>query len=67
MNGISKQVQFDVIFNGYAYPGEKRICGFDVSGSINRTDFNIADDDKLHSGKAMHDEIINLKMSLRME
>ncbi len=68
MNGLEKETTFDVVFNGFAYPGEKSICGFDVTGKINRKDFNVAGgDDTIHSGRKVHDDIIHLRMSLRME
>ncbi|NND34604.1 MAG: YceI family protein [Saprospiraceae bacterium] len=67
INGINREIDFDVIFNGYAYPGEKSICGFDVSGKINRNDFNVGIGDKLHSGKKVHSDTIYLSMALRME
>lgn len=68
MNGIEKETTFDVTFNGFAYPGEKSICGFDVTGKINRKDFKVAGgDDTIHSGRKVHDDIIHLRMSLRME
>ena len=68
MNGLEKEISFDVVFNGYTYPGEKSICGFDVTGKINRKDFDVAGgDDKLYSGRKVHDDIIYLRMSLRME
>ena len=28
MNGITKEALFNVVFNGFAYPGEKSICVF---------------------------------------
>lgn len=67
MNGIEKEMVFEVRFNGFAYPGEKSICGFEVSGEINRHDFNIGGNDMLHSNKEVHADIIYLNMSLRME
>jgi len=67
VNGISIQTTFNVKSNGFAYPGEKSICGFDVTGQINRHDLKIAGNDKLHSGKKMHDDIIYLHFALRME
>jgi polyisoprenoid-binding protein YceI len=67
LNGIEKELSFDVRFNGFAYPREKSICGFTINGELNRHDFNIAGDDRLHSGKALHDDIIYLTLSLRME
>ena len=67
INGMAKEIQFDVHYNGHAYPGEKSICGFDVQGSFDRHDFNIAPDLKLHSGKQIHGDSIYLSMSLRME
>ena len=67
VNGISQQTTFNVKSNGFAYPGEKSICGFDVTGQINRHDFKIAGNAKLHSGKKMHDDIIYLHFALRME
>lgn len=67
MNGITKKVDFIAHFNGFAYPGEKSICGFYVRGEINRRDFGIMVEDKLHSGKLIHDENIILELSIRME
>ncbi|MDH3243683.1 MAG: YceI family protein [Saprospiraceae bacterium] len=67
MNGVDKLITFEVLFKGYAYPGEKSICGFKALGKINRHDFNIAGDDRLHSGKAVHGDTIEIRMDLRME
>ena len=67
MNGIEMKEEFEVKFNGFSYPGEKSICGFNVEGSINRHEYGITDDPKLHSGKKIHDDEIHLFMSLRME
>ena len=67
MNGIEKETTFEVKFNGFAYPGEQSICGFDVRGAINRNDFKVGGDDELHSGRKIHHDLIYLTMSLRME
>ena len=67
MNGIEKDLAFDVDFNGFAYPGEKSICGFTVEGKIDRHDFGIGGVELLHSGKQVHDDNIQLYMDLRME
>jgi polyisoprenoid-binding protein YceI len=67
MNGIEKKVDFDVLFNGYAYPGEQNICGFTVNGKINRHDFGITDESTLHSGRKLHNDTIYINMALRME
>jgi len=67
VNGVEKEMIFDVEFNGFAYPNEQSICGFDVKGKINRNDFNIGGDDFLHSGKMVHNDTINVHMALRME
>lgn len=67
INGIEKEMDFDVIFNGFAYPGEKPICGFEASGKINRNDFKIGGQDLLHSGRKVHGDTIELFMALRME
>lgn len=67
INGIKREINFDVLFNGYAYPGEKSICGFDVSGKIDRNDFHVGTNDKLHSGRKVHGDTIYLNMALRME
>ena len=67
MNGIEREMDFNVHFNGYAYPGEQDICGFNVSGKFNRHDFKVAGEAVLHSGKKLHSDTIYLYMSLRME
>lgn len=67
MNGITHEVPFDIIFNGFAYPGEQSICGWTVTGALDRHGFNVGSDEKLHSGRAMHADSIYLTMSLRME
>lgn len=67
MNGVEKSITFEVLFQGYAYPGEKSICGFHVRGKINRHDFSIAGDDRLHSGRAVHSDTIEIILDLRME
>ena len=67
INGISRPTIFDVAFNGYAYPGEQSICGFNIDGVIKRHEFEIGTDDELHSGRVIHDSLIFLSMSLRME
>lgn len=51
LNGESKQTIFYVQSNGFAHPGEKSICGFDVTGQIIRHGINNAREAKLHSGK----------------
>ena len=67
LNGIEQPMTFDVTFNGFAYPDEKPIHGFDVTGKINRHDFKIAGLNKLHSGRLIHDDSIELNLALRME
>jgi polyisoprenoid-binding protein YceI len=67
VNGVSKQTEFTVTSNGFAYPNEQSICGFDINGEINRHDFNIAGNSRLHSGRKIHDDIIYLNFALRME
>lgn len=67
MNGIKKEITFDVLFNGFAYPGEKTICGFNIYGKINRNDFKIGGQDMLHSGRKVHSDTIYLEMAMRME
>lgn len=67
INGVGVEVSFNVQFNGFAYPGEQSICGFNVNGAFNRHDFNIAGEETLHSGNLIHSDSIYLNMSLRME
>ncbi|MDH3648984.1 MAG: YceI family protein [Saprospiraceae bacterium] len=67
MNGVEKLVEFIARFQGFAYPGEKSICGFHAFGKIDRNDFSIGGDDRLHSGKAVHSDTIELRLDLRME
>jgi polyisoprenoid-binding protein YceI len=67
LNGIEKETSFKVLFNGFAYPGEQSICGFNITGAIDRHDFNIGTDDKLHSNRLIHADTVFLNMSIRME
>ncbi len=67
MNGHSINTEFIARYTGHAYPGENSICGFHITGAINRHDFGIAGDDRLHSGLAVHGDTIFLEMSMRME
>ena len=54
-------------FKGYAYREEKSICGFHAVGKIDRHDFNVAGNDLLYSGKAVHSETIEIRIDHRME
>ena len=67
IKGIKKEIQLDVTFNGFAYPGEKDICGFTAKGGINRSDFGVAADHRLHSGRLIHNELVEFTCNLRME
>lgn len=67
MKGIKKEMEIDVTFNGYAYPDEKRLAGFNIAGAFSRHDFNIAPNDMLHSGNPIHGDSIWFEGSFRME
>ena len=43
MHGITKPIEFDVIFNGKGQNpfSKKYSCGFTVTGKLNRNDFSI--------------------------
>lgn len=57
MHGITKPVELDVVFNGTAvHPYTKKtIAGFNVSGTIKRTDFDIASSTP---SAALSDEVV---------
>lgn len=67
INGMNKPITFEVDFHGYAYPGEKSICGFSAKGVIRRDDYQIGGHDQLHSGRQIHDDQIEVLLDLRME
>jgi len=46
MHGVTKPIEFDVVFNGKALNpmSKKHYCGFTLSGKLNRTDFGVGGD-----------------------
>ncbi len=67
VNGIQNPMEWEVSFNGFAYPNEQAICGFSFNGLIDRRAIGIAIEETLHSGRLIHDPIIEVSGSLRME
>ena len=65
--GTAVEKTLDVQFNGYAYPGEKSICGWQVDGFVTHEEFGWDTGGTLHSGKAMLGDTIWFTAHLRME
>lgn len=67
VNGIERPMHFDVDLHGFAYPGEQDICGFTATASFDRHLFNVGTEDRLHSGRMIHADRIDLRIAVRME
>jgi len=66
VKGISKEVTFDVLFGGEAKDGFGVMrAGFEISGAINRNDFDIHANDVTDAGGLVLGENINLHANIQ--
>ena len=67
IKGKTSAFTMKALFRGYSYPGEKDICGFKVTGLVDRHFFKVGGKHRLHSGFPVVGRMVKLVLHLRME
>lgn len=67
MKGVTKKVEFDVVYGGQINTGRGVKSGFKVNGSINRQDYGVTWANKLASGEAVVGDVVTLAIKVELD
>lgn len=67
MHGVTKQVAFDVKYNGKIETGRGTKAGFSVKGQINRKDYGLTWDNKVPTGELIVSDVVDLNLKVELD
>ena len=67
MKGVTKKVEFDVVYGGQINTGRGTKAGFKINGTINRQDYGVTWANKLASGEAVVGDDVTLVIKVEMD
>lgn len=67
MKGVTKKVEFDVVYGGTIDTGRGVKAGFKVTGVINRQDYGVAWANKLASGEMVVGDLVTLNIKVELD
>ncbi|MBX2945263.1 MAG: YceI family protein [Cyclobacteriaceae bacterium] len=67
MKGVTKKIEFDVIYGGTINTGRGEKAGFKVSGIINRQDYGVNWANKLASGEMVVGDNVSLNIKIELD
>jgi polyisoprenoid-binding protein YceI len=67
MKGVTKKVEFDVVYGGQINTGRGIKSGFKVNGVINRQDYGVTWANKLASGEAVVGDEVTLAIKVELD
>lgn len=67
MKGVTKKVEFDVVYGGTINTGRGTKAGFKVSGTINRQDYGVSWTNKLAGGEMVVGDDVTLVIKVELD
>jgi polyisoprenoid-binding protein YceI len=67
MKGVTRKVEFDVVYGGTIDTGRGVKAGFKVNGTINRQDYGVSWANKLASGEMIVGDIVTLNIKVELD
>jgi polyisoprenoid-binding protein YceI len=67
MKGVTKKVEFDVVYGGTINTGRGTKAGFKVSGTINRQDYGVSWANKLAGGEMVVGDDVTLMIKVELD